>query len=116
MGRRVDWEKRLQDFIEESNRRPFDPQKWNCCLFARQCVLALTGTLHSEEWHGSIVNTIEAAGLQPIAVKQAGRGDLVLADVPETTVGVCLGAKSAFLGPNGITQLRTSRAYMAWRV
>lgn len=116
MTRLVDWEKRLQAVIEESSRRPFDPQKWNCCLFARQVVQALTGRLPADVWRGSIVNTVDGAGLARIEPTQAQRGDLVLADVPETTVGVCLGAKSAFVSPQGLSLLRTSRASMAWRV
>lgn len=116
MGRVTDWEKRLDDFIAKARLKPYQQHEWNCCLFARDCVQALTGTLLPAVWKGSVVDTVDGAGMQRIAPTHAQRGDLVLVATPEETVGVCLGIKSAFVGIGGFLFLRTSRAQVAWKV
>lgn len=117
MGRVAGWEARLARIIAEAGRRPYHPEEWNCCLFARECVQALTGELMPPVWRGTVAQTVDGAGLERLqSPSKAQRGDLVLALIPDPAVGVCLGARSAFVGPAGLSLLRTSRASMAWRV
>lgn len=117
MGRLADWEQRLSQFVEANRNTPYHDEKWNCCLFARACVEALTGQLLPVVWHGSVEKTADA-NLERIDPRQASRGDLIVARLPKgETIGVCLGLKSAFVGEDGLTFVRTTRwAIAAWRV
>jgi hypothetical protein len=116
MNRLTDWEQRLNDFIARARLKPYQTHEWNCCLFARECVHVLTGTLLPAVWRGTMVETWDGAGLQRTPPTHAQRGDLVLIETPEETIGVCLGVKSAFVGLGGFIFLKTSRASVAWRV
>jgi hypothetical protein len=46
----------------------------------------------------------------------ARRGDLVLADVPEPSLGVCNGVRAVFVGSSGFISEPMRRALLAWRV
>lgn len=116
-GRLANWEARFAAFIAYVHMRPYDARSWNCCLFARACVRAITGRSLPREWHGSIEQTADAYFARYRYPADARRGDLVMARLPSgATLGVCLGARSAFVGPAGLTRLRSSRAVMAWMV
>lgn len=65
-------------------------------------------------------DSLEAAGRDLLGtplptVLQAKRGDLVLGG-PEPAYGVCVGAKVAFVAPDGLVFLSVSDCSLAWRV
>jgi len=65
-------------------------------------------------------DSLEAAGRELLgaplaAVLQAGRGDLVVGG-QEPTYGVCVGARVAFVAPDGLIFLPLVACSLAWRV
>jgi hypothetical protein len=46
----------------------------------------------------------------------ARRGDVVLANVPHPTLGVCVGAQAVFLMESGLMSKPLSEIAIAWRV
>ncbi len=64
-------------------------------------------------------------GLLEIVPRMAQRGDIVLAEIPigayednvtVDSIGVCLGERIAFAGPQGFVQIPIVKARRAWRV
>jgi hypothetical protein len=111
-----DWEARLAEQIKTAARIPFDARTWNCAKFAHSCAEAISGREIPFVWKGSLEASADAA-LPRIPPRLAQRGDVVLASVPEPTLGVCLGRTSAFVGKGGLMELPTVRyATVAWSV
>jgi len=96
------WPRRLHDFLQERRSRPFDWAENNCCFFACDGILAITGLdpaakLFREVCHGALdaarlvrkhggVEAIAEAqcaecGFVEVPVGRAQRGDLLLLDV-----------------------------------
>ena len=132
MTRSPDWPTRLVEYIEQSRSVPFAYGSHDCCQFAAKAVAALTGEDPAAAWNytsetgaarliakaGSLEALITEAMGEPIHPSQAGRGDVVLADLElGPTVGVCLGRTCAFAAdPVGVVFRPRSAARMAWRV
>ena len=132
MIRHQDWPTRLVEYIEQSRTVPFAYGSHDCCQFAAKAVAALTGENPAAAWHytneiGAARLIVEAGGLEalittamgePIHPSQAGRGDVVLADLElGPTIGVCLGRTCAFAtDPVGVVFRPRAAARMAWRV
>lgn len=134
--RRDGWESRLQAAIDNARAQPYALGVHDCFRLACQVVEALTG---EDRWalfagryrtrreamrllaeHGS---TFEAAGdwffgAPNVAAVWAQRGDIVCVqtDDGEKHLGVCLGAKTAVLGPEGLLFIPTRAGRCAWRV
>jgi hypothetical protein len=134
--RRSDWPERLADAVRAARSRPFVWGRHDCALFAFDCVLAMTGEDHLAAFRGRYrsakgavralkriggVKTLEelVAGIlgAPGQAQTAQRGDLVLLDTEiGPALGVCLGARCAFAGPDGLAYAPTVAAREAWRV
>ena len=136
MTRRCDWPERLAEAVWAARGRAFAWGRHDCALFAFDCVRAMTGVDHLAAFRGRYrsangaarvlrsiggVKTIEelVTGIfgQPRPVVAAQRGDVVLIDGDlGPTLGVCLGARAAFSGPDGLVYAPTATARSAWRV
>ncbi len=88
-----DWTTRLQAYISQPHK--FEFGKWDCCLFACDCIQVMTGLDPAAELRGkytdlksaiALVNSVEEIAdrltkqfvMPPIPVPFARRGDLVL--------------------------------------
>lgn len=109
------WELRLSAVLREASMREFDPRHWNCARFVHACAQAVRGAELPFEWKGSLEQSADAV-LERTEVKQALRGDVLLADVPHPTLGVCVGARAVFLAANGLQSVPRSTARVAWAV
>lgn len=137
MSRAPNWPALLTRFIEEKRDVPFDWANNNCCFFAADWCLILTGIDPAADIRADVKDKATAAamitplgGLAGIADarcvsngwpevprKQAQRGDVVLFDGEHgETLGVCAGPQIVAPGPSGLMQLPMSAAKKAWRI
>ena len=133
--RRADWQVRLAGAIEAAREIPFSWGSHDCATWAFDLRCELTG---SEDiaalWRGRYRTalgahrvmkrlgwvSLEAAGRDLLgtplpSVLQAKRGDLVLGG-SELAYGVCMGAKVAFVAPDGLVFISLSDCSLTWRV
>jgi len=131
--RRHEWPELLAAYVAERRRAPFEWGTHDCCKFAAGAVEAITGenpmhAIHYTNEIGALRLIAEAGGQleslvtafigQPLpTIAQAKRGDVVLSDLGNgPTVGVCLGATSAYAAPVGLLMHPTAHARLAWRI
>lgn len=131
--RRADWLARLYRVVEAGAAVPFAFGSQDCGRFAARCVDAITGSDWERELAGQYVDErtairflARAGGISaavterlgpPIAVLEAGRGDVCLLPGEDGPgLGVCLGATVAALRPEGVRYVPLSAALQAWRV
>jgi hypothetical protein len=127
--RHEDWEKRLNEFLDTVG--PFEWGTNDCCLFAANAVLAMTGEDYAKPYRGyktakgalSRLKDIGVAGVAtnalgaPKAPLFAQRGDVVSFDAGDgIALGVCIGAKIAAVGQDGLLMLPMNEAIQAWSV
>ena len=93
MKRYIDWQVRFLRFTELLKAVPFEWGKYDCCLFAGNAVLSMTGTDHAKDFRGKY-NSEEGAQelleekgglvayldsvLTPKEINFAQRGDVVM--------------------------------------
>ncbi len=143
MLRAHDWPTRLLNQVEQARRTPFAWGASDCCLFACDCVQAMTGVDPAAWFRGRYttrrgamraLKSFAGGGLEAAAVHiaaglnapevppaQAQRGDVVLLSVPSCppenlALGICLGGHHAAQGPQGISTIPLAQAVRAWRV
>ena len=134
--RYLNWPERLAEVIEAARYRVFAYGGQDCCLFAADCVLAVTGIDYAAPFrgyysraaayqiiakHGSLTGLLTAVLDEPIEPAFAGRGDVVIAEIPIVegegeSVGICLGAFCAFPQAVGLRFHPRSVARLAWRI
>lgn len=133
--RKPNWPEILAAKIEAARNTPFSWGTHDCCMFSADVVLAMTGTDYAEEFRGkyttatgatkalkkyglgSIENSLTVKFGEPVHPFKAGRGDVVLADMPTgKALGICLGEKAAFAGKDGMVLLPMNLWLCAWRV
>ena len=95
--------------------RPYHPRKWNCAKFAHRAAQAVSGRPLPFVWRGSLEASADAA-LPRVAPALAHRGDVVLAEVPEPSLGVCRGRDAVFVTAKGLLSVPMSAARAAWSV
>ena len=129
------WETRLNDVIEAALYRPFRWGENDCCLFAAECVKAVTGADVGSPYRGlydsaqgaaclldelgGLEGAVRFAGFPEIPPAMAQRGDLAIApnDGREVLGIVDMTARQiAVPGENGLMFLPVSVASKAWRV
>jgi hypothetical protein len=109
------WHARLKAVLREAVIRPFNRKTWNCAVFAHSCAQEVSGRVLPFRRYGTLEKSVDAV-LPRISRRQAIRGDVVLADIQKPCLGVCLGAKAAFVKPTGLTEVPMSQVRIAWRV
>ncbi len=113
--RREGWEVRLAAKLREVSARRYDPHVWNCAIFAHACAQAVCGRPLPFSWKGSLTASADHL-FQRVPTLMATRGDLVLAEVPEPTLGVCIGREAVFVSGDGILTREMRAARLVWRV
>lgn len=131
-----DYINRLLAAIEAAKKKPFDYGKYNCGLFAAECIDAmvvgsdraseLRGNFSDEESARAFVahyGSIEAAithrlGHPLRSWAQARRGDVCLVPTQDGPgIGVCIGTHVAMMAPGqGLTHMRIDQALAVWRI
>lgn len=136
LKRYPDWPERLARQIDSCMKQPFVWGENDCCLFAMNCVMAITGedlatpyrgyksqgqAIRMLKRNGGIVGIAEAVACQydipEIAPVMAGRGDVCLFDVGHgDTLGICAGSSIFAPGPAGLVGTPALQALRAWRI
>jgi hypothetical protein len=93
----------------------YEARSWNCARFAHACAEAVCGRELPFRFRESLEGSVDHV-FQRIEVPYARRGDVVCADVPSPSLGVCLGAKAAFVQPYGLMEVPMGRVRSAWKV
>lgn len=137
--RLANWPDLLTVFIESRRREPFEYGRHDCCLFACDGILAITGLdpaakMYRGKYHGTLdaarllkkqggveavaAKVCQAHGFPDVAVNFAQRGDVVLVDLLDQgpALGLCLGGQCAFPGDKGLTFVRTAACRRAWAI
>lgn len=126
-----DWPERLAAFIESRRETPFEYGTNDCCLFAADAVLALTGVDFAAEYRGKYSTKLGAARLltkvggtlgiadeklEPLPLALAGRGDIVLVPTDEgDALAVCVGPSAAAPTERGLTFVPRTVFKRAWK-
>ena len=132
-----DWPERLNAAIMAAGELTFQWGKNDCCLFASNCIKAMTGDdpakgirgrYRSEEKALAILKEeggVEAIvrgkarefGWKKIPPIEAQRGDVATCKWPEgIAVGVCNGVEVLFVTREGLRGVKKSECRRAWRV
>ena len=129
----LDWRVRLDACIAAASGRRFRYGGHDCCLFAADVVLALTGRDPAAELRGYggrrqaleilkreggfVPMVSRLMGAEPIPGALASRGDVVFGHpIGEGALGVCLGRTVAFPAASGLAFAPRLVIDCAWRV
>jgi len=127
------WQSILAGKIEEHRHRPFRWGEHDCALFAADVVRAVTGVDHASRFRGLYDSPSQArrileryGGLRALVssilgreinTRFAQRGDVVLIkNKDRELLGVCLGARCACPGDEGLVFFKMKDVLAAWRV
>lgn len=132
LKRLENWPERLAEFIEARREASFEWGVNDCCLFAADAVLEITGVDLADrearysteeeaeallEARGGLVGLLAATGLRECAVPLAQRGDVVLmADDNLRGLGVVLGPYVAHPTLRGLAFIPRGACVRAWAV
>lgn len=134
MGRRLNWEKYLDQHIEEWRNKSFEWGKYDCALFCLYAEKAICGSSRFDDFigqyksaAGSVKALIKFGGgnladtvaqrLEECDILTARRGDVALINTPEgDALSVVIGEKVAAMGHNGLIFLPIDAAKKCWRV
>jgi hypothetical protein len=137
-----DWQTRLHRFLLASANVQFEYGVIDCCLFACDAVLAMTGTDPALEFRGKyssraeavkimrrhtgkktlrafVTRTFTAQQIESVPVLFAQRGDLILLKrSADYSLGILAlnGQEIVGLAKQGITHFPLAQACLAWRV
>ncbi len=133
--RRQNWPEILAAHIAANRRRPFEWGVHDCCTFAADGVLKMTGTdtmaafrgkYHDQEsaalalreiGEGTLQVTMSALLGTPVRARLARRGDVVLTRTATgPAIGLCAGAVAWFAGADGLTHHPLNQCLCAWRI
>lgn len=130
--RRIDWQLRLAEFVEARASMPFVWGQNDCCLFAADCVLAMTGHDPAAPLRGYSTALAaqrlidEAGGLrelatrflgEPVSPLMAGVGDvLLLVNEGRELLAICNGTCAIGPGGEGMAVLGIESAMAAWKI
>ena len=129
------WPEALAGVVEATRRAPFAWGEHDCCLWAADCVAAMTGRDFAAGFRGAYSDAAGAVEIlanwgslralaahclgEEIAPRLAMRGDVVLAETAgRPSLGICLGESAAFTGADGLEfiDLGDPACLAAWRV
>ena len=132
LTRYLDWPERLARLIAHAEKQKFCLGVHDCCLFAADSILAMTGIDPAHDLRGGSVKAIlkQYGGVAFLATAKASeyqmkcipphsarRGDICLLNAGHgDTLGVCLGARVACPGTEGLVFYPLSAARHAWKV
>lgn len=129
-----DWPERLSEVVAAARDRPFEYGTHDCCLFAADCIEAVTGRDLAAVWRGQYAtledglklakarNLVQLAAkfFKPIAPVFAHRGDIAVAPIGVLRRGkrelVMLVFDGVYLRGAAGMQVERHLATTAWRV
>lgn len=127
-----EWQSALAEVVALRMAAPFEWGVNDCCLFAADCVLAMTGHDPAADARGSYSDERGAArvlkklgGLAEIAAQRVGDeippamarvGDVVLGKIDRECLGICGGETWHAPSASGLVASPMSTALRAWRV
>jgi hypothetical protein len=127
-----DWQVRFESCLAERWARPFAWGRQDCCLFAADCVEAITGQDWAATFRGRYIAKmgayrllIAAGGMQVVAAAALGDeipvlmaqvGDIGMVEDIGQALVVCAGGHWLGAGADGVEHVPTSRVVRAWRV
>ena len=136
MKKSEDWEIKLHDFIYKNKDKPFAWGKWDCCVFANDCIKAMTGNnlipkelkwkdeegaMQSiKDYGGTLLKSIDKAckekNIKSIDKNYIGKGDLVVFKEDTQLAGICDGC--SILGPSsdGMSVKKDVEVLKVWRI
>ncbi|MGA9855752.1 MAG: hypothetical protein WBR29_10795 [Gammaproteobacteria bacterium] len=132
--RNQDWLKQLTTLVQERRQQPHAWGSNDCCLFAADAVLAVTGEDKAAPLRGTYSDQAQAekiirdyGGLEALLTHFLGeslgpicarRGDLVLFTAPNglDCVGVCMGTNLVCPGDERLNTFSMESAKKSWRV
>jgi hypothetical protein len=132
--RKQDWQLAFEKCVAENYHTPFEWGTHDCCLWAANLVLAITGHDVAVDFRGKYSTAKEALeileagggvaalwtkhlGAEPVPPLFASVGDVVLADLNgQETMAVCNGDTLLATGTTGLCALPMSAAIKSWRV
>jgi hypothetical protein len=123
----------LFSFIEQNKNRKFEWGKWDCCLFVCDYLNLIIDKDLAKSFRGKYSTEIGAYkqikkqgykhikhmcniifkenGINKKNINKANRTDIILFD---NAIGLCLGLKSVFLTPEGMTFIDTYKCDICW--
>lgn len=127
------WDVALAGIIKDRRDTPFVWGQHDCCLFAADCALAITGIDFAADFRGRYDSSAGAARLiaerggfaqmitgllgDEIPLNFASRGDVVMIDHNgRPALAVCMGAYLVAAGHDGLVRVSTADGVAAWRV
>jgi len=128
------WAEKLNTVLVTKHFEPFVWGKHDCCLFAADCILEMTGIDYAVDFRGCYKTVLEAARIlkekngvrgvatlalgNEISYKLAQRGDIVLIETEEhgETLTVCVGVVCVAPGIERLEYVPMEKAICAWRV
>lgn len=133
MTRLRNWPSRFAALVDSARAQPFEWGQHDCCLWAANAVLAITGRDPGAPWRGAYRTTrgaldllesiggLEGAGAltgNPIQVALAAIGDVGLVRWTDGTesLAVCAGHSWLAAGDAGLVHLPLEAARCAWGV
>lgn len=128
--RRPDWPTVLARFIEARRRQPFAWGANDCCTFAADAVVAMTGVdpmadLRHLDTAAAATRFLAKQSLAVLVSERLGasvasafgqRGDVLLVVQETRLLGICLGTTWAAPGPTGLVFGPMKMAQLAWPV
>lgn len=137
----TNWPKELDKIIIAASRTPFEWGKHDCCLFAADCIKAITGTDPAVDFRGKYADEdgatevlfyyaggqlpeaadkiARAFGYEEINPRLAQRGDVALCSLPtgETMGVVSLNGRDVLVAAQfGLLSVPLKQAIKAWKV
>lgn len=125
-----DWPERLDRFIEEHSKSPFEYGINDCCLFGAKAIETIVDIKIVEEVNklhkgknsrknlaNLVAKTLKTYNFKEIPPLAAQRGDIVLFETElGTTVGISVGGKITAPGESGLEFFPLDVAKTAWRI
>lgn len=125
-----DWQSRLQTILAARRKVPFAWGTNDCCTFAGDCVLAMTGVdtmpdLRTHRTAAEAAEVLRGVSIRKLVDERLTRIDPVMAavgDIGLVSTGngpglaVCMGLHWTLPGPAGLVTLPPDAARTAWRV
>jgi hypothetical protein len=137
--RHEDWQTRLSQFLASRQSVPFSYGSHDCCLFVADAVIAMTGTDLALQFRtkyrtrlgalrrlninrggvAAIASAVMIAYRCPeIAIRAAGRGDVILLQMPEGDILGLVSLNGTFVAAadRGFIEVPRALARRAWRI
>lgn len=127
------WELKLYSVLSEVQTRTFELGKFDCAIFAAECIQACTGINYIKKflnYYNVYTNGIEnidtgrslcdlvteTLDCRPSLVHQLQRGDPVLFETTDNyALGICDGENALFVTEKGLREIPMRKCVLGWK-